>query len=159
MEGNEFYRNLHLQIKVINRSFYGTLIEYASTVPTSLINIRRNTFKQNFHIGEDLSLVDISGGVMNITDNVMKENGYVSLKYIEGNPLSVQLNATESFPYSSFSYQNASESGIFTFFFMADDIPTGYSHYIARNKFSHIVCVYGCAYAAKGNTIQQFYFE
>ena len=159
MDGNEFIKNSHIQVKVINRSFYGSLIEYASAVPTSRINIRRNYFEQNYHIGQDLTLVDIDGGIIEITDNVMIDNGYLSLKSIAGNPQSVPLNATESFPYSSFNYQNASESGIFTFYFMTGDIPAGYSHYIARNKFSHIFCLYGCAYTVKSITIQQFYFE
>ena len=42
---------------------------------------------------------------------------------------------------------------------MRFDLPAGYSHYIARNKLSLNVCRYGCAYAIKGEKVQQLVFE
>ena len=38
-------------------------------------------------------------------------------------------------------------------------MPEGKAHIIEDNSFTHIYCLQGCAYSARGSKIQQFAFE
>ena len=103
---NEFKNNNHMQIVAIDIRFYGSLIQFTSTIPRSQISISRNFAEYNKFIGIETALISLDGGVWNITENEFYYNGYLTEKFNSGHPASVvDLEGnTVNIPFSEYGY-------------------------------------------------------
>ena len=61
--------------------------------------------------------------------------------------------------YDEYAFSYTQDAGVFVFDYYLYDIASDSAHIIRSNTFEHIYCERGCAYSAKGTSVQQFWFQ
>ena len=81
------------------RQYYGSLIMFKSELTDIEFIFEENTVKYNYFLGDFTSLIVINGGIINIKNNLLRNNGYLSTTVISNHPDSVTLLKDQIFPY------------------------------------------------------------
>ena len=92
--GNTFADNKSVQNEIIPASgkYWGSLIIFDSDIGRVTFIFRENLVSENQFIGTQTSLIYLTGGIFEIGENEIKNNGYVSEQVMTNNPASVSLS-------------------------------------------------------------------
>ena len=154
---NEFKDNQNYQVVTVpDASYMGSLLEWDCASQNAVVGIYNNIVNENVFVGKLGALFYINGGLSQIIGNEFTYNGKLSTETEQNNPSANKREYEANFPFEEYIFDLAQTSGIFTFEFKNHDMPVENAHVIEYNIFTHIYCLQGCAYSARGDKIQQF---
>ena len=134
---------------------------FDSDMVNSTLTMVGNIVQFNKFIGRNAGLFYITGGKVNIYENTIRENGFLSNENLQGNPESFKLlgDLQTQIPYPRYAMPMVQDLGAFVFDFINHELSLNMTHHIYKNNFQNMFCQYGCAYVVAGTEYQQFTFE
>ena len=110
---------------------------FNSDMANSTLTMVGNIVQFNKFIGRAAGLFYITGGRANIFENTIRDNGFLSLETLQGNPESFKLlgDLQTQIPYPRYAMQLVQELGVFVFDFIYHDLSLNTTHHIYRNNF------------------------